>query len=211
LVKNNLVCGTNYIYIYNKNTAVEVYEDPLSPSQSLRLIAEVIGNTRTDLRRYSYAFLLWGWLIAGASLLFYVLHQVLRVPFFFLPFPAAVLARIVLTWNRYRDRESRNETYISYYLKRLWLVLGIAFILVVTINLLEAEPPFTYTLLIGGIGTLASGLALRFRPLAFGGAIFLACALGSVWLPDAFKPLLQVVAVALGYLVPGYLLKYADR
>jgi hypothetical protein len=52
-------------------------------------------------------------------------------------------------------------------------------------------------------------LVLRFRPLVFGGVLFLLFSVASIFTPDVYKPLLQGIAVITGYLIPGYLLKHA--
>src|SRR5258708_4290003 len=148
------------------NTDIE-----LDPSGSLRMISEVIAKTKENIKEQSFGFLLWGWLIATASISFYVLQNFTGVKPYFLPFPILVGVGIVVTILHYTRNRYSSETYLGYYLSRLWLVLGISFILVVIMSLLQNHTPFTSTLLIGGIGTLVSGLVLRFRPLVFGGVL----------------------------------------
>jgi hypothetical protein len=186
---------------------MEIHDSELTPLQGLQMITEVISKTKDNLREHSYCFLLWGWLIAAASFLFFALHEYTSFSLYFLPFPILAAAGIFLTLRFYAGRRHAPETYLSYYLKRMWLVLGLGFVLVVVINVIGQDPPFTYTLLIAGIGTLVSGLVLRFRPLVFGGILFLLCSIASVVTPDRYKPLLQGIAVLFGYLIPGYRLK----
>ncbi|HZY35417.1 MAG TPA: hypothetical protein VFE53_02145 [Mucilaginibacter sp.] len=188
---------------------MDTSENELTPSDSLKLITEVISKTRDNIKTQSFCFLLWGWLIAAASILFYVLHEFTAFKLFFLPFPLLVIPGIIITVIYYQRSSHFSETYLTGFLKQLWLVLAISFIAVVLISLLQKYPPFTYTLVIGGIGTLVSGLVMRFRPLIVGGALFLLIAVGSVFVGDGVKPLLQGIAVIAGYLIPGYLLKYS--
>lgn len=186
----------------------ETIEDNLNPAESLQLITDVIARTKENIRSHSFLFLLWGWLISIASFSFFILHAYTSFKLFFLPFPILALTGIILSLLHITGKQYESETYIGYYLKSLWLVLGISFILVVFINVVATQPPFTYTLLIGGIGTLVSGLVLHFRPLVLGGILFMLFSVASVFTPDIYKPLLQGVAVIAGYLIPGYLLKY---
>ncbi len=187
---------------------MEGMEKELSPVESLKMISEVIGKTKENIRLHSFLFLLWGWLIAIASLLFFFLRSYTHFKPYFLPFPILVTAGIVLTLNYYR-RSAAYETYLSYYLKKLWLVLGVSFILVVFINVTHGALPFTYTILIAGIGTLASGLVLRFTPLVVGGVLFLLFSVATTFVSESYSPLLSGLAVIAGYLIPGYLLKYS--
>ena len=186
---------------------METQDSELTPIQGLQMITEVIAKTKDNLREYSFPFLLWGWLIAAASFLFYILHTYTAFTLYFLPFPILAVAGIVATLRFFSGHRFAPETYLSYYLKRMWLVLGLGFILVVVINLIAHHPPFTYTLLIGGIGTMVSGLVLRFQALVSGGIVFLLLSVASVVVPDRFKPLLMGIGVLFGYLIPGYLLK----
>jgi hypothetical protein len=186
---------------------METFENELQPEQSLHVIMDVIGRTRENIKEHGYLFLLWGWLIAVASILFFLLHTYTTSRLYFLPFPILALTGIIVTLVTWSKRAHTSETYIGYYLKRLWQALGLGFIIVVFINVVKGNPPFPYTILLGGIGTLVSGLVLRFRSLIIGGFIFMAMAIASIFVTDAIAPLLQAVAVVAGYLIPGYLLK----
>ena len=60
------------------------------------------------------------------------------------------------------------------------------------------------------VPTLVSGIMLRFKPLVFGGVCF--WILGSIIFMVDMKTqfLLAAIAVVLGYLVPGYMLKKSE-
>jgi hypothetical protein len=188
-------------------------ERTLLPQESLALIAEAIRKTKENFRENSRFFLLWGWLIAAASLGFFLLRQYTETRFFFLPFPVLATAGIVTTlvWYRRQKAVSPTETYLGFFVNRLWLVLGLSFIFVVYISVSRGWPPFLYTLIVAAIGTMVSGLAMKFRPLVWGGVLFFIAAVAGVYLPDAYLPLLTALAMVGGYLVPGYLLKSAHE
>ncbi|MFB6456740.1 hypothetical protein ACE38W_15820 [Chitinophaga sp. Hz27] len=188
---------------------MEANEMRLDAEQSLRIITDTISKTRNNIKAMSACFLLWGWLIAAASIFFYILHQYTGTAFYFLPFPVFVAMGVIWTILYFRRMHSGTETWLNWFLKQLWLTIGICFLVVVAISLLMKQLPFTHTMLLGGIGTLVSGLVMRYKPLIAGGILFLLLAVGSVLVSDAYKPLLQGIAVIGGYLVPGYLLKYS--
>jgi hypothetical protein len=183
-------------------------EKSLSPQESLEVISEVIRKTKENFKEQSFYFTLWGWLIALASLLFFLL-QYTAFQYYFLPFPVLVTTGIITTLILQSKRKliSGTETHLSYFFSRLWLVLGIGFIVIVFINVSQKLPPFTYTLLLAGIGTLISGLIMRFTPLITGGILFFVSSIVCVYLPNEYKPLLSCIAIIAGYLIPGYLLK----
>ena len=188
-------------------------ETPLLPQESLALIAETIRKTKENFRENSRFFLLWGWLIAAASFGFFLLRQYTETRFFFLPFPVLVAVGIVTTvlWYRELKAKAPSETYLGYFFNRLWMVLALSFILVVYISVSRGWPPFLYTLIVAAIGTTVSGLAMKFRPLVWGGMLFFAAAVAGVYISDSYLPLLTGGAMVGGYLIPGYLLKTAHE
>ncbi|MBL0741445.1 hypothetical protein [Chryseolinea lacunae] len=185
-------------------------EQTLTPQDSLALIRDVINKTTDNINHHSFVFMLWGWLIAGASLLRYAVEVVSGADHFFYPLPAAGVIGVVTTLFYYkRMQRTVPETYLNYFIKKLWLVLGIGFVCVVLVSVFQNIPPFTYTLIVAGIGTLATGLVMRFRPVQVGGAIFLLASVVCALVPDVDKALVHGIAIVAGYLVPGYLLKHA--
>jgi hypothetical protein len=183
-------------------------EKTLSPQESLLLITDTIAHTKENIQQNSFPFLLWGWLIAIASFAFFFLHNYTTTRFYFLPFPLLAVIGVVTTIIFYRKNVVTSTlTYLSNFMYKMWMVLGIAFFTVVFINVSQNHLPFTYTLIIAGIGTFTSGLVMKFQPLNIGGVLFLVAALASIYIDDDYKPLLHGIAVVAGYLIPGYLLK----
>lgn len=174
----------------------------------MALIADVINGTKVSLKRNSFIFLLWGWLITIASLAFFALKHYTATPLYFLPFPVLAGTGIVITvWHYIRNTTAHTQTYAEYFLSKLWLVLGLCFLLIVFMNVSQGRPPFTYTMLIAGIGTVVTGLVLHFYPLIAGGIILLLSSLASVYIDPENMVLLQAAAMTCGYLIPGYCLK----
>ncbi|HEU5289523.1 MAG TPA: hypothetical protein VFU05_02695, partial [Cyclobacteriaceae bacterium] len=96
-----------------------------SPEESLRLIADAISRTKESLRENSFPFLLWGWLIAIASFLFFFLHQFTSFQLYFVPFPFLAIAGVITTILYYKKRNSTSTiTYVSNFLSNMWLALG---------------------------------------------------------------------------------------
>lgn len=185
-------------------------EKPLTPQESMDVILRAISRTRDDIRANSFYFLLWGWLIALASFGSFVSIVFVKTHLHFLPFPILAGVGFVTTYVHYSRRTVvATESYLTFFLSRMWAVLGVCFLLVVFINVTAGQMPFTYTLLLAGLGTLVSGWTMKFGPLVFGGVVFLLTSVVSVYVPVEYKALLHGVAIVTGYLVPGYLLKNA--
>jgi hypothetical protein len=177
------------------------------------VITDAIGRTRDNFKENSFYFMVWGWLIAIASFAFFGLHQYTDFKLYFILFPILVTVGIVVSVKHYRKQRSAvpTESYSSYFLSRLWMVLGISYSVVVFINVSQGLTPFTYNLIIAGIGTLVSGLVMQFKPMIAGGVLFLIAAVASIFIPEDYKALLHGAAVITGYLIPGSLLKGSDK
>lgn len=189
-------------------------EEPnLSHLESLQVIMKTIERTRDNFRVNSFYFMLWGWLVAIASFGFFTLHRFTSFKFYFIPFPVLAIVGIVVTVLHYRKQRALapTESYLTYFLSRMWMVLGLCFIVVVFINVSQHLTPFTYTLILAAIGTLVSGLVMQFRPMIAGGIFFLVSAITTIFLPEDYKVLLHGVAIIAGYLIPGYLLRASHQ
>lgn len=187
-------------------------EKVLSPQEGLQLISDAIAMTKENIRENSFPFLLWGWIVAMASFSFFLLQHYTGFEFYFLPFPVFGVVGIVATFIYHRRRIATSTiSYFTDFFYKMWLVLGISFFAVVVINVSQNNVPFTYTLLIAAIGTTTSGLVMKFTPLVIGGILFFTAAITTVYIADEYKVLIHGVAFILGYLVPGYLLKYAVK
>ncbi|AFD06833.1 hypothetical protein [Solitalea canadensis] len=182
-------------------------EKLLSPQESLNIITEAIAKTKDNFRENSFCFLLWGWLIAIASILFFILEKFTAVSYYFIPFPVLGGIGIIITFMYYQKKKASTQTHLNNFLLKLWAVLAVAFIITVFINVSHKQLPFTDTLIIAGIGTLLSGWVMKFKPLVIGGIIFLLMAIASVYIENEYKALIHGLAILTGYLIPGYLLK----
>lgn len=179
----------------------------VSPQESLNIITEAIARTKNNFKENSFCFLLWGWLIAIASILFFMLEHYTSVAYYFIPFPILGGAGLIATIIHFQKRRASTQTHVNYFITKLWTVLAMGFIITVFINLAQKQLPFTDTLIIAGIGTLISGWIMKFKPLITGGFLFFVASFATLFINDEYKALVHGIAIIMGYLVPGYLLK----
>ena len=180
-------------------------ESKLTPQQSLTLITEVINQTKENIKSHSFIFLLWGWALSIASIFRFVLQTQTTFEYYFLPFPISVAIALVITI--FYNQNKTSETHLNYFLKKLWMALAFGFITIVFVSVYQKIEPFTYTLILAAIGTIVSGMAMKFKPLVLGGVCFLIASISCVFVAEEFKVLLHGIAIVIGYLIPGYLLK----
>lgn len=193
-------------------TNMENKNESLNPQQSLDLITSMIREAKGSVQKSSFYFLLWGWTIVVANLGVYLLLRFTSVtnPFlmFALTIPAAFVSAI---YSARQGKKISISTHLGEIHKWLWIGFGINCILFVFLGKYIGWMVNPVIILLAAVPTFITGVILRFKPLYFGGMIFwvLGVVLFFVSREDQF--LLSALAIALGYLVPGYMLRKSEK
>jgi hypothetical protein len=186
-------------------------KETLTAEQSLDVITSMIRQAKGNMQKSSFHFLLWGWTIVIANLGVYLLIRFTTVSNPYLMFSITILAAIVSTIYGIRQgKQMVAHTHLDSVYKWVWIGFGITcFIFWIFGKQIGWQiNPVIITLC--AVPTFISGALLRFKPLMFGGVAF--------WVFGAliFKSdlenqfLLAAIAVTVGYIVPGYLLKKSE-
>lgn len=190
---------------------MENKNENLNAQQSLDLITSMIREARGNMQKSGFYFLLWGWTIVIANLGVYFMLQFTDVknPFFMfaITIPSAIISMI---YGMRQGDKTTAPTILDYINKWLWIGFGITCFVFAAFGMQYNWQINPVIITMCGMPTLVSGIMLRFKPLVFGGVCF--WVFGAVIFMSDVKTqfLLAAVAVALGYLVPGYLLKKAE-
>ncbi|KAA9325312.1 hypothetical protein F0P96_20125 [Hymenobacter busanensis] len=182
---------------------------------SYRVVQRMIDTTKANLGDNSFDFLLWGWLVLVAALGHYALlwgHTAQPwLPWAVLMPLGGVVAAV---HNFRRERRTTVPTYLDDLLGYLWLgftVLLVALLALMLTGRISFQSGFILFMTLYGLGTFASGGALRFRPLVYGGLGAWAFALLGWWASYSQLLLLIAATVTVSYIVPGYLLRRGHR
>jgi len=187
---------------------MENNEKIMTGEESLRIITEMINKTKVNIRQSSFHLLFWGWLIVACSLTEYLLFKLTdyATPWYvwFLVIPGVFVSMI---YGFVTGRKEKVYTYAT--ILYVWTWIGFLFaaivLFIILSNNLQAVGPFI--LLLAGFPTFMSGLIIKFRPLIFGGITFwILTPLAQFAGPD-IAMLTMPVAIIIGYLIPGYMLK----
>lgn len=191
---------------------MENEEKVLTGEESLKIIAEMISKTKTNICQSSFHLLFWGWLIFFCSLTEYILYRLtdFNNPWYiwFLVIPGVFVS---ITYGFVKGRKEQVYTYATSIYIWTWLgFLAAAVVLFVVLwKNMEMFSPFM--LLLAGVPTFVSGIILKFRPLIIGALTFWIFAIVARYGGGDLAPLAVPAAMLTGYLIPGYLLKSKDR
>lgn len=198
---------------------METNEKTMTPEESIQLIRKSILNSRRNLKENGFYYLFWGWMLVFASLTNYFLIRYLHARELYEQiFPASSI-----TWGIfvaigflivfiYKGRSGKRDimiTHLDRVLTILWLSAGVIFVMIVLFCYKNDSYPTPYILAVTGMATFLSGITVRFKPLMIGGLVFAAISVVSLFVPGMSQLLLVAIAMVLGFLIPGYLLKTA--
>ncbi|HAD13307.1 MAG TPA: hypothetical protein DCF33_12830 [Saprospirales bacterium] len=180
----------------------------LSPQESLKVIRETIDIAKRTFRDNGFHFLLWGWLVAIASLVHWYLwsnslHERPELAWgimVLIGMPAAFIRE----WRR--EKVKRDSNLFHQWYNMIWLGFGISMALALPLAVRSQLSPTPIILILMGFATFVSGVMLGFRPLVLGAVIIWVGALGCLFLTDMQHLLVQAACAIFGYLLPGYLL-----
>jgi hypothetical protein len=189
----------------------------MTPQDSLKLIEKFIANYRRNYQSDSYFFLLWGWLIALASLSHFILLRVMIGLGSYTHinlFSALIWGGFVVTgflMQYFHMRRNQDKSLIRSHLDRvisvLWQTTGYGILLVALLSIKLGEYPSPFVLTVAGLATFITGRVIRFSPLKWGGIVFFIFAVVAAFVVNEYQLLVNAVAIVLGYIIPGYLLR----
>lgn len=184
--------------------------ESMTAKESMDIISDSIRNAKENLRSQSFNYIFWGWLSIAASLSDYALLMFGELKWHFLPWLILMPIGGIITSFVSKKKESEKgfKTHLEVFLKNLWIVVAYSIAVVVYISVTIQINPVVLTLLIAGIGTLVSGLTMKYKPLIFGGIVFFVFSLITLYITNENAYLLYSLAIAIGYLIPAYKLKH---
>ena len=187
---------------------METNEKMMTGQESLKIITEMIHKTKVNIRQGSFHLLFWGWLIIICSLSEYLLYKFtdFNNPWYvwLLVIPGVIVS---MTYGYLKGRRVSVYTYAEKLYVWTWIAFlfaAIVLFIVVSDDMGSVGP---YILTLAGIPTFISGVIIKFRPLIIGAIAFWILAIAAHFAGPSIAPLAVPVAMLIGYLIPGYLLK----
>ena len=109
--------------------------------------------------------------------------------------------------DRRNGKGERIKTHLDRYIMTIWIAAGVLMTLMVILSLKNEEFPTPYILGVTAMATGVCGLMVRFNPAVIGAIVFFIAAIIASFLNGTDQLLVFAVAVILGYLIPGYILR----
>ncbi len=179
----------------------------INSEQSLELIHRMIKTAQYEIEDDSFYFLLWGWAVFFASLSNFILINIR----FESPWIGWMLMPIcgIITgiYSSKREKKIKVKSYIDSVMKYVLVSFLVSLFMVLFFMSKLGLSTYPMVMLVYGFWLFISGGAIRFKPLVIGGIINWALAAFSFFLDFEQQLIVLSIAVLLGYIIPGHMLK----
>ena len=181
----------------------------MTSEDSLALIAEMIAKAKKEVAGGgSFHLLLWGWVIAFCNVGFYVLDKAqFDRPYmiWLLILPAAFFS---FYWSYRKNQIEKFRTHLDVVLNQIWLGVFVGICVVIGFKSVLEYNHSPIILILAAVGMFTTGSLVRVTILKVGAVVLILGAIISFLLPVSDQYLVAGIAMILGYLVPGYYLKF---
>lgn len=188
-------------------------EKELTKDESLALIADMINKAKRNVvKGGSFYFLLWGWVVMLANLGHYLIGKFDWYEHPYIVWLATIPAAIAsVVYGARRSRSAVVKSHLDRLYSRIWLGVSISVIIILSF-LGDIRPNLNAIILtFAGLGVFISGFALRFKPSVIGGVALWITAIVAFNISPIDQYLVGSVGILAGYLIPGYLLRKAEK
>lgn len=187
-------------------------ENKLTPNESLEIITNAIQQAKRNIEKGgSFQILWWGWIIAIANFGHYGLIKLdYSAPYivWILIIPGVIVSAI----HGYRMKKRAHVvTFVDSLYGQIWLA---AFIVIMCSVIFMSKLNFYHEpviLGIAGMGMYITGILLKFRPVVIGAIVLWIGSLVAFNVSVTDQYLVGGISIVIGYLIPGYMLKNAEK
>ncbi|CAN5319172.1 hypothetical protein BH09BAC3_BH09BAC3_11870 [soil metagenome] len=183
-------------------------EKHLTPQESLEVITSMIREAKGNVQKSSFYFLLWGWTIVIANLGVFILIRFTDVKNPHLIFSITIVSAIISIIYSFRQEKTETApTHIDTINKWIWIGVGITCFVFVFFGSKIGWQINPIIITMCAMPTFVTGIMLRFKPLMFGGIVLWLFGVASFLVEPDLQFLFAALAVILGYIIPGHMLK----
>ena len=190
-------------------------ERNITEKESLHLIQQMIQVAKEEHRENGDGWLIWGWLLFLASISSAILAYLeIRGYIAWIWSGILVIGLVIyLVFHVLTRRDERVKTYVQELLDRIGAGFFISLFAIVAAGfILNSSYSFGYYYILYAFWMFIHGSAIRFRPLIIGAYVNWLAAIAIFLLHDLAQIMaVSAIAVLIGYLIPGYMLRAEYR
>ena len=190
---------------------MQVENENLSAQQSLNIITAMIRQAKGNLSSNSFYFLLWGWTITIANLGVFILIRFTDVEKPTIMFSITIVSAVIsMIYGARQGRKATATTILDSVNMWIWIGYGVVCFTIAAFASKTNGQVNPIVITMAAVPTFVTGIMLRFKPLLFGGIALWVFGVVLFFVPGDIQFLVAAIAIASGYLVPGYMLKQSN-
>jgi len=188
-------------------------EENFSGKQSLEVIESMINKAKNQFSENGDLYLLWGWWVFACSIIEFILLNLMHSEWHWIVWWSVILVLgYQFFYLRKKIGRQRVRTYTDEIIGFVWITFLILMILILFLigriddpnKFALIDPSF---LILYGMPTFLSGVILKFKPLIIGGIGCWILSVIATFISPQYHLLLLPVAMVIGWIIPGYLLR----
>jgi hypothetical protein len=185
-------------------------EENFSREEGFNLIAKMISQVKNEYRDKGEGWLLWGWLLfiassASAVLKFLDQDRIIQ----YLWNGMGIMVLIYFIYRSTRKRIVKVKTYVEEMLDKFGAGFFLSLMtMIIASSIANNGLGFGYYFILYAFWMYVYGSAIKFKPLIFGAYVSWAASILIFIVADfKYSMIISAIAVLLGYLIPGYMLR----
>lgn len=183
-------------------------KNEMTQSDSLAIISEMIEAAKKELKGEYFFFIFWGWLAIGIHVAHYYLLVYTKVEHPEMVWGLAVFGGIYSAiYSVRRSKKQRVTSHIDKTIGYIWMAYGFTTLIIIGAGGKLNYATYPLITLLTAFPTFLTGIITKYKPLIFGGSLFWIFAVISFSVSPINQIIVGAIALAFGYLVPGYMLK----
>ena len=181
-----------------------------SKEESFNLIAKMISRAKNEYSDNGRGWLVWGWLLFAASSASAILKHIELTKYIsWLWNVMGILVLLYFIYEITRKKTVKVKTYVEEMLDKFSAGFFISLITIIIASGIAGNGfAFGYYFILYAFWMYIYGSAIHFKPLIIGAYVNWAAAI-LIFIVDDFKygMIIAAIAVLVGYLIPGYMLR----
>jgi hypothetical protein len=183
-------------------------EKTMNSEESILFIQRMINTAKADIEDDSFHYLLWGWLVFAACAINYFLLEIsfeMNWIGWAVLMPLGGIASSI--YGHKQVKKQKAQSYVHELMKYVLIAFMVSLFFVLFFMNKLGLATYPLIMITYGVWLFISGGALKFKPIIYGGIINWILAVVAIFVTFKMQLIILALAVLLGYIIPGYMLR----
>ena len=178
--------------------------------KSIQIIENMINETKKSIHRKSHYFILWGSLMALSGIVESIFINS-KISWVVWPIAGILGGILSMIWDKKENKDIGLFTAVDRISNYTWGAFVFTLLFVIAFSIFNRLNPHALVLMVAGSATFISGGIMKFKPFIYGGIVLeIGALICAFLLPNALHGYCFSISIALGYIIPGIILRKTE-